>query len=76
MFNIGYGCRIVVSFNFRSSLHILILLECGLFSRTVGTLIVTFYLVVLNQLLSGFQFPGILFICACRDRNMVSYGLA
>ena len=32
----GYGCRIVLSFNFRRSLHILILLECGLFTRTVG----------------------------------------
>ena len=36
MFNIGYGCRIVLSFNFRTSLHLLILLECGLFTRTVG----------------------------------------
>ena len=31
MYNIGYGCRIVLSFNFSTSLHILILIECGLF---------------------------------------------
>ena len=75
MFNIGYDCRIVLSFNFRTSLHILILLECGLFTRTVGNPHCDILAGRIKSASFSFQFPCILFLCACRDRNMVSYGL-
>ena len=64
------------------TLHILILLEYGLFTRTVGNhlvlvhrytySIVTFKLVVLNMIISIVIFSGVLFSCACKDNNRVS----
>ena len=68
----GYGCSIVLSFSFRTSLHILILLECGLFTRTVGN---PHCDILAGRIKSGslnLLFPGILSLCECKDKNMVS----
>ena len=65
MFNMGYGCRIVVSFSFRTSLRIVILLECDLFTRTVR---IPYCDILAGGITSSSLFSGILF----KDTNMVS----
>ena len=71
MFNIVYGCRIVLSFSFRTSLHILNLLECGLFTRPVGNPHCDILAGRIKSAFLNFRFPGILSLYSCKDNNIV-----
>ena len=67
----GYGCIIVLSFSFRTLLHILILLECGLFTRTVGNHHCDILAGRIKSASLNFYISWYI-ISLCLDNNMVS----